>query len=482
MSEPPSKAAPSNRKFYLLVTAIVLAAVLSGVISALRTGPTELEQLKADLRAKGEKLTFEELMPGVLSTNRPPSRAADLERIVKVLRAKSRQVEAFELIHHLGDGSAEPVWSRTNLLTSAGKNSPGSAVGWQELNETFAAVEGEITEAFALVAILDTHAGLNFDIFARKYQHLGDKGNLVRWFAAIHAAHLRVGRVTDAMLAWDAAMQLAEWHQDELTVIDQRARVVLALAVSSLTWSTLQFRDLRTAQINHMLERWLGPATISHPLRAMEVERAMGLRAFTLARERGVSALLGGSERALDPLRKVIADGDELFFLRQSQTWFDLARRAESSKSFSQAKVDMASFDAELETQLRSWRGIGYVVTTFSWLGTPGHERSQKIFHRGRTNREMSLAALALELHRRKHGRHPESLARLVPEFLPAVPVDWMDGQPLRYRLESDGSYTLWSVGDNLTDDGGDASGPPVNMRRNDMWEGRDAVWPRLAP
>ncbi|MFA6544537.1 MAG: hypothetical protein WCS99_08940, partial [Limisphaerales bacterium] len=96
--------------------------------------------------------------------------------------------------------------------------------------------------------------------------------------------------------------------------------------------------------------------------------------------------------------------------------------------------------------------------------------------------RELTVSALALELHRRKHGRHPDSLDRLVPEFLPAVPVDWMDGKPLRYRLNPDGSFTLWSVGENLIDDGGDASGAPVNMRRNDFWEGCDAVWPRQPP
>lgn len=62
---------------------------------------------------------------------------------------------------------------------------------------------------------------------------------------------------------------------------------------------------------------------------------------------------------------------------------------------------------------------------------------------------------------------------------MPAVPVDWMDGQPLRYRLNGDGTYTLWSIGEDLKDDGGDGTELPTTSSKVDFCERRDVVWPR---
>jgi hypothetical protein len=59
---------------------------------------------------------------------------------------------------------------------------------------------------------------------------------------------------------------------------------------------------------------------------------------------------------------------------------------------------------------------------------------------------------VALKAYKAKTGRLPQSLAELVPEYLGAVPVDDMDGKPLRYSPEK---KVLYSVGKDLADDGG---------------------------
>jgi hypothetical protein len=64
------------------------------------------------------------------------------------------------------------------------------------------------------------------------------------------------------------------------------------------------------------------------------------------------------------------------------------------------------------------------------------------------------LASLALHEYRRRHDSYPDALADLVPEVLPRVPIDYIDGQPLRYRPTSSG-YLLYSIGENGLDDGG---------------------------
>jgi hypothetical protein len=68
---------------------------------------------------------------------------------------------------------------------------------------------------------------------------------------------------------------------------------------------------------------------------------------------------------------------------------------------------------------------------------------------------QQTVIACALERYYRAHQQYPDKLQQLVPQYLSAVPRDVMDGAPLRYRRENDGSYLLYSVGWNLVDDGG---------------------------
>lgn len=88
------------------------------------------------------------------------------------------------------------------------------------------------------------------------------------------------------------------------------------------------------------------------------------------------------------------------------------------------------------------------------------------------TRRRIILAAIAVERARIRLGRLPATLAEAGD-----VPPDFMDGQPLRYRTEPDGTYKIYSVGFDLADDGGsgfDWSGPASGSQG-------DMVWPRLS-
>ena len=69
--------------------------------------------------------------------------------------------------------------------------------------------------------------------------------------------------------------------------------------------------------------------------------------------------------------------------------------------------------------------------------------------------RRTVVAVMAVERFRRAHmGQPPASLAALVPEYLQSVPQDPFDGAPLKYRVDA-GTYIVYSVDVNRTDDGG---------------------------
>lgn len=72
------------------------------------------------------------------------------------------------------------------------------------------------------------------------------------------------------------------------------------------------------------------------------------------------------------------------------------------------------------------------------------------------TGVDQLVAACALERFRLAHVELPNTLDALVPQYLAAVPRDVIDGQPLRYRREGLDKFSLWSVGSNQTDEGGE--------------------------
>jgi hypothetical protein len=83
----------------------------------------------------------------------------------------------------------------------------------------------------------------------------------------------------------------------------------------------------------------------------------------------------------------------------------------------------------------------------------------------GVAERRLAATSLALQLYSFDHdGKLPATLNKLVPKYLPAVPLDPMtDGQPIRYIA---GKRTIYSVGRNEKDDGGaggQVNGTPVS-------------------
>jgi hypothetical protein len=86
---------------------------------------------------------------------------------------------------------------------------------------------------------------------------------------------------------------------------------------------------------------------------------------------------------------------------------------------------------------------------------------------------EASIAVLrtgiALERHHLKHGSYPSALQDLVPAYLPTLPTDPFDGNPLRYQRMPDGSPRVWSIDADLLDEGG--------LPHNDRIAKGDLIW-----
>ena len=100
------------------------------------------------------------------------------------------------------------------------------------------------------------------------------------------------------------------------------------------------------------------------------------------------------------------------------------------------------------------------------------------------TAKEGVITAIALKRYQLKHGNYPPDLNSLVPEFVSKVPLDPVDGQPLRYRRNADGTFLLYSVGENGKDDGGNPALEKGVQSSNFYWQNPHAldwVWPQPA-
>jgi ABC-type transport system involved in multi-copper enzyme maturation permease subunit len=96
-------------------------------------------------------------------------------------------------------------------------------------------------------------------------------------------------------------------------------------------------------------------------------------------------------------------------------------------------------------------------------------------FREGLADLRCAVTGLAAERFRRRHGRWPERLDELVPDFLDRVPADPSDGAPLRLRGFPDG-IAIYSVGADGLHDGSDVQAGPAgnkdgNAIRFRLWD-----------
>ncbi|HMJ67025.1 MAG TPA: hypothetical protein VK615_16905 [Candidatus Binatia bacterium] len=170
--------------------------------------------------------------------------------------------------------------------------------------------------------------------------------------------------------------------------------------------------------------------------------------------------------------RSLFSYRDERHALEEVQTLLDNFHSAK----FHRSMLTMDRFENALENKSGSdgaFRSWDYWLTgMFMRALGKAHVRA----FRAETQRGMTIAAIALKRYHLAHGKYPSRLDELIPDFVREVPVDWRDGQNLRYRQERD-TFVLWSVGDNGKDDGG----TPDQTDPYSFFSGLDLVWPQPA-
>jgi hypothetical protein len=260
---------------------------------------------------------------------------------------------------------------------------------------------------------------------------------------------------------------------------------------------------------------WEGVEFVDSMVHSMEAERALGLYEYGRARRSpaqlrqylAASTLGGGLGGAPPAPEGWLNRGLEL--AGQTYTKLRHGSRALLWATF-ESYEDERFYIESLETMLRDARNRAAVVSAAagrpvtvpagtSFVPRLAYDESRaerhllaskalisldRAFEKGflmQAQRELARTAIALHRYRLEHGRFAESLEDLVPRFLAEVPCDWMDGLPLRYRRNDDDGFTLYSVGRDGKDDGGDPSLVNPIARSYGLQAGLDFVWPGVA-
>jgi hypothetical protein len=84
-----------------------------------------------------------------------------------------------------------------------------------------------------------------------------------------------------------------------------------------------------------------------------------------------------------------------------------------------------------------------------------GFESILRALANTRSRASLVRTKFALRQYYDEHGELSATLEVLVPQVLDSVPLDWMDGAPIRY---DPARGVVWSIGDDLRDGGGDPS------------------------
>jgi hypothetical protein len=171
------------------------------------------------------------------------------------------------------------------------------------------------------------------------------------------------------------------------------------------------------------------------------------------------------------------ADQEEWEYLRTEQLDITVLREAVGKRSWASLKVQLSRNHDAYRAPVAAWRLYLQLPCESSdgmrpISGAYPYSDLVQVWHTAMKNltlHQMAITATAIKRFELRDGKAPSNLEALVPEFLAAKPTDFMNGQPLRYRLNTDGTFTLCSVGDNLRDDSVENARP---------WSESGWLWP----
>jgi hypothetical protein len=315
--------------------------------------------------------------------------------------------------------------------------------------------------------------------------HLAPAKSLTFWFGAGCQLVLHEGRTRDALGDLLALIHLPRLMAEDRIVISELVRIAIAAIARTDTWEALQADGWTERDLSRVQEAWASQSFAAGMVRGLEGELVYSGCSFDLFRKSNEETValfytmeqylppadserpfweqtlrnLPGGEAVADFLKKQVycrvwrfawLDQSERRYLEFGQRLLAIARSATTTKSFAGLEPDI--YRLRVDAESRNWYDrLRYpaLISPSSLTGVVNKAM------RAETERSLVICAVALKRYSPRHGKAPASLAALVPEFVTSVPMDYMDGKPLKYHLNAEGPFLLYSAGADGEDGGG---------------------------
>ncbi len=481
-------------KLIAALGAAVLAVIVLALLAHRSTSRTNLAKYKAALRAKGEKLTFDEL-----GFPRTPEVQAGLTRLTSAVNQMPTGPVTFGVdfsLHFAAPGKLEASWPvpRPNFTDFSRRNS--NAIDWEGLDAQLSSVSGLLAEIRAAVdqpIKWFVHDPTNYhrNPPSPPAQPYIPMRSAAQWLYADGIGALGAGDRSRALQDIHALAQLADWGKDDPMLVIQMIRNVIAGFGLNLTCEALQNPDWTEPELAALQHDWESPGLLKGLETGFLGARAFSEITFAEIRDEGSRRIIqlyfptSSSPKPAEIIQRsfatiawrINAPEDEYLMLRQYQVILESVRDVQNRHSWLEAQARQAPLIAELSKVTNQPTGLRKYSHYFSLNALPNLMKATQTVVRNETQRRLTIIAIALKRYEIRHHRLPASLQELTPELLATVPIDPMSGQPLGYRLNPDGTFVLYSTGEDGHDDGGDPN-PPQPTAQYDFWSGRDAVWP----
>lgn len=460
-------------KKLLFLIFLVLVLVLGTIVATFVLRSTKEETLNGyieRLRAKGEKMTFEEMIASLSpQTN---NSLAILTNIVQQLGPPPGDATNIEVMHFVGSGGAQIAW-KLNQPTWIISAEDSRNFSWATVGDAIARKNALLVELNQAAEQPPRNAGFRTNFFERATPFREVKVATL-WLVSEALWNLHEGKRRDVLNSIQAIASLTDLHREEYSLVSQMTRCAVAHFGLDLTWEALQTKEWNDEQLLILQKCWDGNNFLETAERGLEGERCMARESI----KRGQQQKMLTANLSNSFYGTYILDNDLLFQIRFLQNFIEQVRTLRTNRAWREVSESLNQLNAELENLEKSPKRYLYLMTL---LATPNFKRAVSTSVQRETQRRLTITVIALDRYKYKHGQFPSSLDMLVPEFLTSIPLDCMNGQPFRYRLNKDGTFTVYSVGEDGKDDGGDST-PVKSDGKPGLWEGRDAVWPTSQP